>query len=135
MEQSKTAITARSKQARPRPSARPANARITDARSLSQMRKYAIHITRKHTMREWAQWTHHQKHGWWTHVIAAKWSEIRPTWRDYDDVLSVWRRVKDEERFDHAILAALDQVKVKQNELDNAVDELKQLVRRREKGQ
>ena len=131
----KTTKAGKRRQTRPAPSDRPANARITDTRSLAQMKKYAVYVTFTHPMREWAQWTHRQKHGWWSHVIAGKWSEIRPTWRDYDDVLSVWRRVKDEERFDHTLLAALDQIKIKQNELDNAVEELKQLVRRREKGQ
>lgn len=106
-------------------------ARVTDTRRLRDASRMAAFVTDKYPMRQWAMWTHHQKHGWWSHVKDGNFDKIRFTIRDLDDLRQCWQRCKDEARFDSDMLAALDNVKARQSALDVAVDELRALVRRK----
>lgn len=108
-----------------------ANDRVSGYNSFVTAQRMADFVTKKYPMRQWAMWTHHQKHGWWSHVIAGNFGKIRFTWRDYDDLRSCWQRCKDEERFDHNLLIALDNIKTCQTALDVAVEAVKALVRRK----
>ena len=107
-----------------------ATARLADPAALAQARRIARNITRRYPMRTWAKWTHHQLHGWWSHVINGNFSQIRFTQRDLDDLGLCWQRCLDESRLDAEMNSALDNVREKQAALDVALDALRQLARR-----
>lgn len=129
----KSTLTTKRIQPRQKPSDRPAKTdeRITDQRTLSQARRWANTVTRHFPMRQWAMWTHHQKHGWWSHVVAGAFDQIKFTRRDLDDLRSCWQRCQDDARFDKELLAALDNIKAHQFALDVAVDEARSVIRRK----
>lgn len=129
----KSAKPARPVQARQKPSA--TSARVVDRNILSRARRRARDITRLYPMRQWAKWTHHQKHGWWSHVVSGDFEQIRFTRRDMDDLTFCWQRCMDETRLDAEINTALDAIRERQTALDVAVDDLRQLVRRKARAQ
>jgi hypothetical protein len=115
---------------RPATSARP-NDRVTDAAALARAVKLARAITQHYSLRTWARWTHHQKHGWWSQVSAGAFREVRFTWRDLDDLEKVHQRCLDEKHFDQELLRALDDIEVKQNALTISIESARNLLRRK----
>jgi GTP1/Obg family GTP-binding protein len=112
------------------PSAKPTD-RVTDLVALKRAKKLSDAITQHYSMRKWAQWTYHQKHGWWSHVSAENFDEIRFTWRDLDDLEKVHQRCLDEKHFDQELLRAMDDITTKQNALTISIEDARQLLRRK----
>ena len=133
MKNTRTAKTTGQIQRRQKPATPPAKPtdRVTDPDALKRARKLSDAITQHYSMRKWAQWTHHQKHGWWSHVSAGNFDEIRFTWRDLDDLDKVHQRCLDEKRFDQELLRALDDITAKQNALTISIEDARQLLRRK----
>ena len=121
-------IKARQKSAAP--PARPAD-RVTDTNALAGAIKLAKAITQHYSMRMWCRWTHHQKHGWWTHVADGNFGEVKFTWRDLDDLERVYQRCLDEKRFDQELLHSLDDIEEKQKALTVSVESARNLLRRK----
>jgi hypothetical protein len=133
MEKNNSAKTAARIQARPKPtapSARPTD-RVDDPDAKRRAIKLARDITKHYSMRAWAKWTHHQKHGWWTHVAAGDFDEVRFLWRDLDDLEKVLQRCLDEKRFDQELLRALDDIEAKQMALTVSIESARSLLRRK----
>ncbi len=107
------------------------NDRVTDNAALTHAVKLARAITQHYSMRTWARWTHHQKHGWWSHIVASNFDKVRFIWRDLDDLEKVHQRCLDEKHFDQELLRALDDIEVKQNALTVSIESARNLLRRK----
>ena len=120
-----TAAPARS--ARPMDRIGPENDLDAKKRAISLMDR----ITQHYPIRTWAKWTHHQGHGWWTHVRAGEFDQVRFLWRDLDDLEQTWQRCLDERQFDQELLESLDAIEEKQMSLSVAVEAHRNLLRRK----
>jgi len=125
-----TARRIQSCQKSPASSGKPAD-RVTDPIALARAKRLSNAITQHYAMRTWAKWTHHQKHGWWSHVVAGNFGQLRFTWRDLDDLEKVHQRCLDEKHFDQELLRTLDDIEEKQNALTIAIESARNLLRRK----
>jgi len=97
--------------------------RLDDARALRTMQTRAKWITRRKPLREWAAYTS-RTFGWWSHVIAAHWDQIRPTMRDAREVEQTYLHMKAEEKKRNEAMAQLWESRKALAELEKTFDEL-----------
>ena len=116
--------------AQPATPARPMD-RVEDSDAQKRAMKLVDNITQHYPIRTWARWTHHQGHGWWTHVTAGDFEGIRFLYRDLDDLERNWQRCLDEKRFDQEMLRSLDAIEEKQMSLSVAIEAHRNLLRRK----